>query len=435
MQTTTLQKEVPVVGRYDTVVCGGGPAGWVAAVASARQGRKTALVERYGFLGGTATAGLVVPISGFFHKEVQTVGGIAWEFVREMEKAGAAQVEYPKGHVSFDPEVYKLIAWHMVEQAGVDIYSNAWLSHCHTQGNRITEIFLESKNGTEALEARMFIDATGDGNLCRLTGVQMLPQSGELQPMSLCFLLSGVDLSTDLLKNSIHHDGRHCKQSIHTGIHDYLESLSEREQVPQFGGPWFNTAMNGDLVVVNLTRASGNGASRQDMTRAEAKMRADAHRLLEILKQRYPEFRNAVIVATAMQAGVRDTRHIRGAYTLTGEDILRGACFDDSIALCAHPMDIHFAHSNAQTIYHLPKPGQIPYRTMLPLEYDNLIAAGRCISTDRDATATVRVQATLMAIGEAAGTAAALALNADVAARDVDTQALRAELKNNGAYM
>ena len=114
MNTIKLSKEISVIADYDTVVCGGGPAGWIAAVSSARAGKKTALIERYGFIGGTATAGYVVPISGFFFKERRVVGGIAWEFVEELEKIGAAMVEYPKGHVSVNPEYYKLVARRML---------------------------------------------------------------------------------------------------------------------------------------------------------------------------------------------------------------------------------------------------------------------------------------------------------------------------------
>lgn len=430
MEKTYLQKEVPVIGHYETIVCGAGPSGWVAAVASARAGRRTALIERYGFLGGTATAGLVVPLSGCFHKEKQVVGGIAWEFVQQMVAAGAAQVELPKGHVSFDPEFYKLIAWRMAVEAGVEIYTNAWLSHCETDGRSIKRIFIESKNGTEALSADVFIDATGDADLCHMAGAEMLPQSTELQPMSMCFVLGGVDLTTDLLKNSIHHDGIHCKQSINTVIHDYLEALSQHEEVPQFGGPWFNTVMNGDLVVVNLTRAAGDGTSRESLTRAESKMRADAFRLIELLKAHFPEFENCTIVSTAMQAGVRDTRHIRGLHTVTGEEILRGEHYADSIALCAHPMDIHIASDNSQILVHLPVPGEIPYRCLVSPSFDNLLAVGRCISADRDATATLRVQATLMAIGEAAGTAAGL-WNGDIAC--IDMEALHEKLRSANA--
>ena len=165
MSTVKVERDVKVVGSYDTVVCGGGPAGWIAAVSSARAGKKTALVERYGFIGGTATAGYVVPISGFHFNGRRVVGGIAWEFVEELVKLDAALVEYPKGHVSVNPEYYKLVSRRMLDQAGVDLYTNTYLADCIKDGNKVTHIIVNSKNGTEAISGKCFIDATGDADL------------------------------------------------------------------------------------------------------------------------------------------------------------------------------------------------------------------------------------------------------------------------------
>ncbi len=432
MDKITYQKQAPVVGHYHTVVCGGGPAGWVAAVASARAGRKTALIERFGFLGGTATTGFVVPISGFFHQGRQVVGGIGWELVERMVAASKAQVELPKGHVSFDPEYYKLAAQEMVAEAGVDLYTNSYMVHMTGQDRRIESVIIESKNGAEALTADYFIDATGDGDLCHMAGVEMLECEVELQPLSMCFLLGGVDLTTDLLKYHIHHDGKHCKQSIHTEIHDYLQKLSETRQVPQFGGPWFNAVMSGDLVAVNITRAAADATDRAQMTAAESKMRKDAFVLLELLREHYPEFKNAYIAYTAVQGGVRETRRIKALHTVTGAEMKGGVVFPDVIALGAHPMDIHYAKDNSQTIDHLPIAAGIPYRSIVPAEYDNLLVAGRCLSADRTAYASVRVQATLMAVGQAAGIALAMC-NAGDRAAEVDIDALHENMKLNKA--
>ncbi|MBQ1259932.1 MAG: FAD-dependent oxidoreductase, partial [Clostridia bacterium] len=160
-----ISKKVNVIGHYDVVVCGGGCAGFTAAISAARSGARTALIERYGFIGGTATAGYVVPISGFFFKGKRVVGGIAWELVEELEKRGAALVEYPKGHVSYNPEYYKQIAEQMLVSAGVDLYTNSYISSCRVADGRVTHVIFESKNGSEALSADCFIDATGDGDL------------------------------------------------------------------------------------------------------------------------------------------------------------------------------------------------------------------------------------------------------------------------------
>ncbi len=432
MKNISVTKEIPVIAKYDVLVCGGGSAGWVSAVSSARAGKKTALIERFGFLGGTATAGYVIPLSGCFYNGERVVGGIAWEFVQKMVAKGGALVELPKGHVSFDPEVYKVTAYEMVTEAGVDVYSNSYITYVGTEGRDVKYVVIESKNGAEAIEADVVIDATGDGDICHMTGVEMLPVEEELQPMSMCFLLGGADLTTDLLKNNIHHDGKACKQSVHTEIHDYLEGIRESEDVPQFGGPWFNTAMMGDLVAVNITRASANAADRAELTEAERKMRSDAHKILDLLKKKYPEFKNSYIASTAFSAGVRETRRIKGIKTLSGQSVLDGVECEDSIARMAHPMDIHSAKDNSQILIHLTNAGKIPYGTMIPQEYDNLLAVGRCSSADRSAYASMRVQATLMAMGEAAGVAASIK---EGAMKDVNIKELQKILTERGAII
>ena len=165
MDFITQTKEVPVVGSYDVVVCGGGPAGLIAAIAAARGGARTALVERYGFLGGMATAGLVAPISVFNYNGRRIVGGIPWEFVERLSEIGGAEEEKPLGNITFSPEKYKLVAQRMLLEAGVTLYFHSYLTGCRTKEGRISHVVIENKNGAEALVARYFIDATGDADL------------------------------------------------------------------------------------------------------------------------------------------------------------------------------------------------------------------------------------------------------------------------------
>lgn len=326
MASLNVTKNVPVVGEYDAVVCGGGPAGWVAAVSAARAGLRTALVERYGFLGGAATAGYVVPISGFFFRGKQVVGGIAWEFVQRMQALGAALPEMPKGHISVNPEFYKLVAGQMAEEAGVDLYTNAYLSGVQTDGRAVTHVIIESKNGSEALAGRCFIDATGDGDLCHMAGVPMLP-SAQQQPLSLCFVLGGVDATTPLLRDCIHHNGKDGRASCNGEIHAALLELAGRGEAPQFGGPWFNTLLTGDSLAVNLTRTEADATDRGALTLAEAKLRGEMFALVDLLRERYPEFARCEIVASGVNAGVRETRRIRGVYTVTLADFVEGRQF------------------------------------------------------------------------------------------------------------
>ena len=256
MDQLTIERQAPVIAQYDAVVCGGGPAGWVAAVSAARNGCRTALIEKMSYLGGTPTAGLVDPISGGYHKGKRVLGGVGWEFVERLVAAGAGQVELPKGHVSFDPEYYKLLAQRMVLEAGVELYTNTVVSACQMADGRVTHVLIESKDGLQALAAGTVIDATGDGLVCRRAGVPMQVSAGGMQPMSLCFLLRNVDVTTALLRDHIHHTGLHG-QSKHMGIYHALQKLAKQgEDVPQFGGPWFNSTMQEDLICVNITRAA-----------------------------------------------------------------------------------------------------------------------------------------------------------------------------------
>ncbi len=385
----------------------GGPAGWVAAVFAARAGRKTALIERLGFLGGTATAGFVVPISGFYFKGRRVVGGIAWEFIERLEKLGAALPEMPAGHVSVNLEYYKTVAEQMAAEAGVDLYTISFLVDCIKDGNRVTHAVFASQNGNEAVAGKCFIDATGDGDLCHMAGVPMLTVEEALQPVSLCFIIAGVDTDSDLLRDCIHHDGKKGA-SCNRVIRNMLLETAEKHGIAQFGGPWFNTLLKGDCLAVNMTRAEVDVTDRAAYTRAEAALRADMFRLVERLREEYPEFRRCEIVVSGVNAGVRESRHIRGVHIMSARDVEEGTVFPCPVAHCAHPMDIHASMGAGQSLRSLKADCFVPHSAMVAEGFRNLIAAGRCISAEREPYASLRVQATVMSIGEAAGVMADL---------------------------
>ena len=188
MNSILMNKSVPVIGQYDVIVCGGGPAGWIAAVAAARNGAKTALIERYGFLGGAATASLVTPISEFNKNGRRIIGGIPWEFVEKMDAEGAADITYRNGNIPYEPEMYKLVAQRMVLEAGVDLFLHSYIIDVHNEGKCVTHIIAVNKSGIQAMEGRIFIDATGDADVAYMAGVPMqkMPIADQLQPASMC---------------------------------------------------------------------------------------------------------------------------------------------------------------------------------------------------------------------------------------------------------
>ncbi|MBQ2372283.1 MAG: FAD-dependent oxidoreductase [Bacteroidales bacterium] len=430
-----ITKNAPIVGEYDVVVCGGGPAGFIAAIAAARNGARTALVERYGFLGGMATMGYVNPVSVFTYNDSQVVGGIPWEFVQKLENMGGGFIEKPLGNVAFEQEHYKLLAQRMTLEAGVDLYMHSYLSGCVMDGGRISQVIIENKNGTEALSSKVFIDCTGDGDLAALASVEMQPDEGApLQPLSSYFILGGVDLDTPMMQEAI----RHNKQGENCHCLPVREKLLERKEelgIPEFGGPWFCRTGQDGVVTVNMTRTAGNAIDNRDFVRAECVLREDAFRMAALLKDNFDEFKDSYLIAVSVQGGIRETRRIKGIHTITADEYVTAYHYHDSIARGAHPIDIHVASGPAQNITFLKTPAYVPYRALIAPTHSNLIVAGRCLSADKKAFASLRVQASCMDMGQAAGTAAAMAAISGLPVQEVNTELLVAKLREQGSII
>ncbi len=434
MKNLIFNSNAPIVGEYDVVVCGGGPAGFIAAISAAAQGARVAVIERFGFFGGMATAGMVSPISVFSYNGARVIGGIPWEFIERLEKMGGAYVEQPLNNVAFDPELYRLCAQRMVLEAGVDCYMNSYLVGCEREGERITAVCFANKNGIEAVTSKMFIDATGDADLAHLAGAPMQPLGdAPLQPLSTYFCLDGVDTDSELLR-CMHHDHQgvncHCLP-----IRERMIELQDTLALPKFGGPWFCTLLRPGCVTVNVTRASADACDNRDYGRAEAQLREDVFTLARVLRENFPEFKNSRVCHVATQAGVRETRRIVGHHTITAEEYLTAYEYKDSVSRGCHPIDIHSNEINVQTVHFLEKPAYVPYRSLVSVGASNLLAAGRCLSADRQAFASLRVQASAMGAGQAAGVAAAMAAKNGVNAIEVDTDALRRKLRDIGTVI
>ena len=433
MEEYKFEKTVPVAGEYDVVVCGGGPAGFIAAIAAARQGARTAIVERFGFLGGMATAGIVNPLSVFTYKGEKVIGGIPWEFIERLQSMGGGLIEKPLGNVAFEPEFYKLCCQRMVIEAGVEMFTNSYISGCVCNEGQIEAVIIENKNGSEALRARCFVDCTGDADLAHLAGVPMQTMEGKpLQPMSTYFILSGVDTDSPMIREAMHHNKQgencHCLP-----VREKLLELKEELGIPEFGGPWFCTTLQPGVITVNMTRTSGDACDNRSYARAECELREQVFRMAEVLKDNFPEFRNSFVSAVSVQAGVRETRRIKGVHTISAEEYVNAYRYEDSISRGAHPIDIHIANGAAQNVTFLESPAYVPYRALIAEGFPNLLVAGRCLSADKTAFASLRVQASCMGTGQAAGMAAAICCEDSVDVHHVNIGKLVDRLRKTGA--
>ena len=435
MKQIEITKSVPVVGEYDVVVCGGGPAGFMAAVAAAREGASVALIERYGFLGGMATAGFVTPLSVFTYNNELVVGGIPWEFVERLEQMGGAYIEKPLGNVAFDPELYKLCMQRMALEAGVKLYMHSYLSGCVAKDGVISQVIFENKNGSEAVTGKVFVDATGDGDLAAMAGVPMQSQeNAPLQPLSTYFVLSGVDTDSELVNDAMHHNKQgvncHCLP-----VREHLLAKAKELNIPEFGGPWFCTMLHKGTVAVNMTRTTGNACDNRDYVEAECRLREDVYRMAAVLRQEVKEFSSCYVSGVATQAGIRETRRIKGVHTITADEYVNAYHYEDSISRGAHPIDIHATKGTDQTTIFLEQPAYVPYRALIAPDFPNLLVAGRCLSADRKAFASLRVQASCMGTGQAAGVPAAQCALSSCAVQDADVPTIIEHLKGYGATL
>ena len=431
-----LRELAPVAGNYDVVVVGGGPAGFIAAIAAAREGAKVAIIERYGFLGGMATIGYVAPISVFALKTELVIGGIPWEFVKRLESMGGAFIEWPKANVDFDIEFYKLCCQRMVLEAGVDMYMHSSMVGCEMEDKSIASVIIENKNGLETITAKVFIDCTGDGDLAHMAEVPMQPNpDNELQPSSFCFILSGVDTESELLNKCMYHNGINGPSQCKPVREKLLVMKAAGADIPDFGGPWFNNVMHKGSVAVNMTRRATNPIDNRSYSSVECQLREDIFTFTKLLKENFVEFKDCYVSSTAPQAGVRESRRIVGLHTVTADEYINALRYPDSISRGIHPIDIHASKGTSQVRIDLDKPAYVPYRSLIAPHYPNLLVAGRCISTDRQALASLRVMASCMGTGQAAGAAAAQAVAKGMAVQDVDTQQLIDTLKGWGAVL
>jgi len=457
---TEPAREIPVIAEADVIVAGGGPGGLPAAIAAARHGAHVVLIERYGFLGGLATAGLVAPILGHTASRSTTpiVEGHLKEITERMHALGGApswEEACQEWGIRFNAEAFKRVADEMVQEAGVNLLLHTLVTNAIVRDDQITALIVENKSGRQAVVGKVIIDATGDADVAFRAGAPTKRGrdfDGQVQSMGSFIHIGGIP---ELSEGQLAAAREKVRQAMAEGrLHFYNANFTTI------------STMHHDHFSPNMTRWDGDPTDVRDLTQAELHIRRSVWELLAFLREEVPGFEACYLRLTSPQVGVRESRQVMGDYVLTGDDVQQGRKFEDAIARGSWWIDIHcpLGHTYPVHLCVIECPRQehcpfwaaehdktmrreadlyppdddwydIPYRCLTAKGVNNLLVSGRCISATHQAMAGARVMGTCMAIGQAAGTAAALAVKAGVRPRDVDIGELRRMLRDDGALV
>ncbi len=447
-----------VADRADVVVCGGGTAGAFAAIAAAQQGLDVLVIEQLGMLGGSATAGLVTPV---MHSSIK--GDPACSYISRLvyEKMRAKNAVSEDGR-NFDPLILKAVLEDLATSSGVRLLYHSYIPEVIKKDGKVSSVVIANKDGLAQVKGKVFIDATGNGDVCVRAGAGYTkgnPDTGQNQPMSLRYIVDNVNLDRlkaflDELKARTNVDKganispdtqefyAHCvknkevtltplfEEAVKNG--DLLEEDHLYWQAFSIHGRKGSIAVNSPEFFVNI-----DGASPHDLTLAQVEGKKRILRQLAFYKKYLKGFEDAHLSDIAVIVGVRESREIETDYVLKAEDLFSKRKFEDMICQSNYPIDVHGRVLSNTYLTKTPDDGMpwydIPYRSLLVKGIDNLLVAGRCIGADFAAQASVRVQQSARATGEAAGLAAALALKQNVLHRDLKGEDIRAEMIRLGA--
>jgi hypothetical protein len=437
----------------DVLVVGGGTSGVGAAVAAARAGAQILLVERYGFLGGVANVGLCLHT---FHssKGQRVVAGLPWEMIQRMKELGGStgpvwiQNAHMQTTTPIDVEVMKYVTQEMILNSGGHILYHTSPLEVVMEGERIAGVVMLTKSGKLLVRAKVVIDCTGDGDIATWAGVPYEKgREGDkkMQRMSLVFKMGNVDLPKAFAAIGkgaawapLPDGGQQYPVWWSATLEKYADAVQREGLFLGTDEFWGNT-VHARETNINASRLQGlDGTNAEDLTVGEVEGKRQVFKLAQVLRKYVPGFEQSHIQATAPFIGVRETRRMLGDYQLTGSDCVNGRKFEDGIAKVGYLVDIHDPTSG-KTLF-TPIGGDdgsydIPYRCLLPRKVDGLLLAGRCISTTHEAMASTRTMVTGMMVGQAAGTAAAIALRGKCSVREIAPSQLRSDLRVQGVHL
>ncbi|MCL5734176.1 MAG: FAD-dependent oxidoreductase [Actinobacteria bacterium] len=432
--------KLPLSATCDVLVVGGGAAGIAAAIAAARSGAETMLVERYGFLGGLATTALVGAFCGLFTtgpKKHPIVAGVCDELITRLRNVGGAEEKRTSGidsrlaAVSYDPELFKFVAEQMALEAGVKLLYHTLVVDVlwETPGAVLKGVIVENKSGRSAILGHMIIDTSGDADVAARAEVDF--ENGDGQ--------GGAQAMTSVFKVNNVVSGSALEEAIRSmRAHLVAAQKSRRYEFNRVDPVVFPSLPKG-TVSVNLVSVRGLKATDAgELSAAEIEGRRQVFEYLRALRDFVPGFENAQLVALSPQIGVRETRRILGEYVLTGEDVVSGTKFEDGIGLGAWPVEVHNPETGRIEWRYIDREDEfysIPFSCLVPKRLENLLVAGRCASTAHVAQASTRVMAQALAMGEAAGAAMGLAFGSGRTVRALPTAELQAELKKRGVLL
>ena len=403
--------------KFDLIVVGGEIAGVAASVSAAREGLSVLLVEKFGSLGGAMSNSLIFPFMGFTMNGGKRLlsDGIFTEMRKRKEEYNDSGWES-----------YKFVFDDMVTEAGVNVLFHSSVFEAVCDGRNIKKIKVATKSGVIEFEADFFIDASGDGELIAMTGCdqQLGRESDNLcQPMTTCFRVSNVDIE-------LFNKDREMLQQKYKEYREQKKITNPRENILVF------TGYAKGILHFNTTRVIlHNPVDPFEISEAEIIARRQVYEMMCFLKENSKAFENSSIISIANHIGVRESRKLKGVHVLTGEELKKCVRFEDSIALGNYCIDIHNPSGTGTELYYFKAEEyyQIPYRSLLPKEYDNMLVAGRCLSATHEAHSAVRIIPICACMGEAAGIAVALAHQTGTNAHTVDIRAVRSKLKEKNA--